>query len=35
MLQLGIDNAVYTWIDLAIAVMAGLMVARWMPRAHH
>jgi len=35
LLQLGIDNAVYTWIDLAIAVMAGLMVARWMPRAHH
>ena len=33
MLQLGVENAVYSWIDLVIAVMAGLMVARWMPRA--
>jgi glycopeptide antibiotics resistance protein len=35
MLQLGVDSAIYTWIDLAIAVLAGLMVARWMPRARH
>jgi glycopeptide antibiotics resistance protein len=34
MLQLGADSAVYTWIDLVIAVMAGLMVARWMPRTY-
>lgn len=34
-LQLGVGDAVYTWIDLAIAVLAGLMVARWMPRARH
>jgi VanZ family protein len=33
LLQLGVDSAVYTWIDLVIAVLAGLMVARWMPRA--
>jgi len=33
LLQLGVHNAAYTWIDLVIAVMAGLMVARWMPRA--
>lgn len=33
LLQLGVDNAAYTWIDFVIAVLAGLMVARWMPRA--
>jgi VanZ family protein len=33
MLQLGLDSAVYGWIDLVIAVLAGLLVARWMPRA--
>lgn len=33
LLQLGVDSAVYTWIDLIIAVLAGLLVARWMPRA--
>ena len=32
MLQLGVDGAVYTWIDLVIAVLAGLTVARWVPR---
>lgn len=35
MLQLGVDNAAYMWIDVVIAVMAGLMVARWMPRVRH
>jgi glycopeptide antibiotics resistance protein len=33
LLQLGVDDAVYRWIDLVIAVLAGLMVARWMPRS--
>jgi hypothetical protein len=33
LLQLGLDSAVYGWIDLVIAVLAGLLVARWMPRA--
>jgi len=23
----------YGWIDLVIAVLAGVMVARWMPRS--
>lgn len=33
LLQLGVEGGVYTWIDLVIAVVAGVMVTRWMPRA--
>jgi VanZ family protein len=32
LLQVGAVAPSYGWIDLVIAVIAGLMVARWMPR---
>jgi hypothetical protein len=32
LLQVGTVAPAYGWIDLVIAVIAGLMVARWMPR---
>jgi len=32
LLQVGAVAPAYGWIDLVIAVIAGLMVARWMPR---
>ena len=32
LLQVGATAPVYGWIDLALAALAGLMVARWMPR---
>jgi hypothetical protein len=32
LLQVGAALPAYGWIDLVIAVIAGLMVARWMPR---
>ena len=32
LLQVGAAAPSYGWIDLVIAVIAGLMVARWMPR---
>jgi glycopeptide antibiotics resistance protein len=32
LLQVGAVAPAYGWIDLVIALMAGLMVARWMPR---
>lgn len=33
MLQAGATSPVYGWIDLVIAVVAAIIVARWMPRA--
>jgi VanZ family protein len=32
LLQVGAVAPVYGWIDLVIAVIAGILVARWMPR---
>jgi hypothetical protein len=32
MLQLGVAAPAYGWVDLLIALIAGLMVLRWMPR---
>lgn len=32
LLQVGAAAPAYGWIDLVIAVIAGVMVARWMPR---
>jgi|PlaIllAssembly_1097288.scaffolds.fasta_scaffold106216_2 VanZ family protein len=32
LLQVGAAAPVYGWIDLVLAVIAGVMVARWMPR---
>jgi hypothetical protein len=32
LLQVGAVAPAYGWIDLVIATIAGLMVARWMPR---
>ena len=32
LLQVGAAAPSYGWIDLVIAVIAGVMVARWMPR---
>lgn len=32
LLQVGAASPSYGWIDLVIAVIAGVMVARWMPR---
>jgi hypothetical protein len=32
LLQVGVAVPAYGWIDLVIALIAGLMVLRWMPR---
>jgi hypothetical protein len=32
-LQPGASRSAYGWFDLAIAVLAGIMIARWMPSA--
>jgi hypothetical protein len=32
LLQVGVATPAYGWIDLVIALIAGLMVLRWMPR---
>jgi len=30
-LQLGTGSTAYGWADLALAALAGVMIARWMP----
>ena len=32
MLQIGAPAPTYGWVDLAVACLAGWIVARWMPR---